>query len=376
MWTDMDRAAGYTWEADAARPKTPGLRDLTLNLGKTLGFGPSNPPRDIFGSPTSGPHGHHMPSHFLFASALAVATGLMASCSSTPDSPAGMNGIANGTAEAEPYVRTQAEERATGLALADLDRSIRAWNTLVLTGNEAKDGPRMGYLEEAIAHKAKAKIEVLIDQLETGPLVNRRIAATALGFSGKDDALSPLLNALEDTDDQVVANALLGLSILGNPKTPVGGVTRLFSDRDQTIEIRNNAGRTLRATSPNSLDEGGRSLVIESARAAIGDEEPSVVVYAMLLLAELKDTESLERISLRLDDPSPLVGRAASRAVAYIGSVDDRSKGPATRALVASLKRVDPRSVRPAVYRDLQNLSQVNYGDDVDAWIRYAANLP
>ncbi len=319
-----------------------------------------------------------MPSHpfFATAAALALATGFMASCSSTPDSSTGTNGIQNSAGEPEPYVKTQAEDRATGLALADLDRSIRAWNTLVLTGNAAKDGPRMGYLEEAIAHKAKAKIEVLIDQLETGPLVNRRIAATALGFSGKDDALSPLLNALEDTDDQVVANALLGLSILGNSKTPVGGVARLFSDRNQTIEIRNNAGRVLRATSPSSLDDSSRNLVVESARSAIGDEEPSVVVYAMLLLAELEDTDSLERIALRLDDPSPLVGRASSRALAYIGSVDDHSKGPATRALVASLKRVNSRTVRPAVYRDLQNLSQINYGDDIDAWIRYAANLP
>lgn len=314
-----------------------------------------------------------MPSHprFVTALTLAMVAGFMASCASTPESPSGVP-----LSDAEPIGKDRTDQRTTGLVLAELDRSIRAWNTLVLTGNPAKDNPRMGYLEEAIIHQAKSRLDMLIEQLESGPLVNRRIAATAIGFSGKDDALSPLLNALEDPDDQVVANALLGLSILGSPTTPIGGIARLFSDRSQTIEIRNNAGRTLRATSPNSLSESSRNLVIESACAAIGDEEPSVVVYAMLLLAELKDTESMDRIALRLDDPSPLVGRAASRSLAYIGSIDDHSKGPATRALVAALKRVDARTVLPSVYKDLQKLSQVNYGDDIDAWIRYAANLP
>lgn len=308
---------------------------------------------------------------FVAALTLALATGFTASCASTPESVTGTP-----ISSAEPITKDRSDNRATGLALAEFDRSIRAWNTLALTGNRAKDSARMGYLEESITHQAKFKMDTLIEQLESGPLVNRRIAAAALGFSDKDDALSPLLNALEDPDDQVVANALLGLSILGNPKTPIGGISRLFADRSQSVEVRNNAGRTLRATSPNSLDESSRNLVIEAARTAIGDEEPSVVVHAVLLLAELQDSASLKRIALRLDDPSPLVGCAASRALAYIGSIDDRSKGPATRALVASLKRVDARSVRPSVYKDLQNLSQVNYGDDLDAWIRYAANLP
>ena len=70
------------------------------------------------------------------------------------------------------------------------------------------------------------------------------------------------------------------------------------------------------------------------------------------------------------------MARAASRSLAYLGSVEITAKGPVVRALVASLPHVDPRAVRPYVFQDLQRLAGKNYGEDVELWLKYANSLP
>ena len=82
-----------------------------------------------------------------------------------------------------------------------------------------------------------------------------------------------------------------------------------------------------------------------------------MVMNSALLLAELIDADSILALSERLPHPSSNVARAASRSLAYLGSVEITAKGPVVRALVASLPHVDPRAVRPYVFQDLQRLA-------------------
>ena len=93
-------------------------------------------------------------------------------------------------------------------------------------------------------------------------------------------------------------------------------------------------------------------------------------------LAEVVDTNSVPELARALMDPTPLVARAASRALARIGSVDRKFEGQAARALTAALEVVDEDRVRPAILKDLQALAGKNYGDDVEEWVRYAQKLP
>lgn len=281
-----------------------------------------------------------------------------------------------GPTEIEPYTPLTVEQQAIGYALAELDGSIQKWNSMVLTGNEVKDGQRVQYLEEAIRYRAQESFEGLVEQIETGPVINRQIAATALGFTGTADALAPLLAALLDRDDQVVANALLGLSVLGHPETPVENIASKMSDRSQPTSVRVNAGRALRAIRVGHLQGEARAAVTGAARSGLGDEEPGVVMNSALLLAELLDADSILALSERLPHPSSNVARAASRSLAYLGSIEITAKGQVVRALVASLPHVDPRSVRPYVFQDLQRLAGKNYGDDVELWLKYANSLP
>ena len=315
---------------------------------------------------------------------LAIAAALFIGCSSTgggkSSSDRNIDGreveLLGGT-EPVPYDPTvTAEQRSAGILLAEIDQSLRAWNNIVLDGKAAEDLTRLDLLETTLRHKVRTNHGVLVDQLQTGALVNRQIAAAALGFSGDSESLPALLGALQDTNDDVVANALLGLSTLQSPNTQVGGIAKLFSDPSKPVNIRSNAGRTLRTIRLGNLDESSRAQVIEAARLALGDEEASVRVHGSLILAELVDKEAIQRISLLLMDPSPLVARAASRSIARIGSMDQSLKGRAARALTAFIDKVDRQNVRKSLLDDLQRMAQVNYGDNTDAWIEYAHKLP
>lgn len=313
--------------------------------------------------------------HLLTSLGIAVTLALLGGCASSGG--AEQKGGLYKPEDPEAISRFQDDDdRAVGFLLAGLSSSIEKWNALVLTGSAVQDGQRIRTLESAIRHQARQHLDDLVEQVTTGPPRNRQIAATALGFTESPDALSPLLAALLDTDQDVVANALLGVSILGHPQTPLGNITSLLTDPRQPSSVRANAGRALRNLGASRRPEAERVQVRDAARAGLADVDASVVMNSVLLLAELQDADSIPTIAEQLLHPSPTVARAAARALAFMGSADPRSKGPAVRALVGSMPRVDSKSVRPALLVDLQRLAGRNYGDDIDAWLKYANGLP
>ncbi len=323
------------------------------------------------------------PPNLIHSASLALAAALLLGCSSTGGGGAEEP---NPDASSVEWIGPEGREaydpeaikdrRKAGLLLAELDKSMRAWNNIVLDGKASQDLTRLDLLESTLRHETKTNHALLVDQLQSGPPINRQIAAAALGFSDNPKSLAPLLGALQDSNDDVVANALLGLSTLRSPKTQVGSIASLFTDKSRPINIRSNAGRTLRSLPLGSLDEESRQRVIEAARLALGDDEASVRVHGCLLLAEVVDTEAIQRLSVLLMDQATLVARAASRSIARIGSIDTKFKGQAARALTAHIDEVDRDNVRSALLDDLQRMAQVNYGDDTEAWLKYAHKLP
>lgn len=267
------------------------------------------------------------------------------------------------------------DQRKIGYVLAELDQRLRTWHGLVLSGSDARDAHQINVIEASIAHDASKHQSDLIDQLVTGPPNNRRVAAAALGFSGSTLALGPLLAALGDRDEEVVANALLSLGTLRDPATPLTSIADLMSEHTSPT-VRVNAGRALRALLARREDPAERDAVRTAARRGVADSEPAARMNALLLLAELVDRESFDTVALALNDDVPLVARAASRSVAFLGSTEAQLFGRAARVLAASLLRVDKTAVRPAVLGDLQRLGQRNYGDDTDAWLEWANRLP
>src|SRR5689334_4075278 len=131
-----------------------------------------------------------------------------------------------------------------GKVVAELDLQIRAWTNLKMTAATAEDRTKARELEKIISGSAHARRGELIDQLQTGPLANRIVAASALGFTRDPEALSPLVGALDDRNPEVVGNALLGLMILGNAGAPLDRICVLMRN-DSDPWVRTNAAQCL-----------------------------------------------------------------------------------------------------------------------------------
>ncbi len=258
-----------------------------------------------------------------------------------------------------------------GKVLSDLDLEIRAWTRFKMTAATPEERNKARELEKVITTKAHARRDELIDQLQTGPLANRVVAASALGFTHEPEALSPLVGSLDDKNPEVVGNALLGLMILGNKDAPLERICDLMRN-DSDPWVRTNAAQCL----SNLVQAGARaSCVLPCARLGISDPEPGVRSHSALVLAALVDIESLQALIDMVHDPVPLVTSAAVHSLVWIGRHDDRSKGRVARELVAMLDSTR-NPLRVQVQRGLVELAGVSYGNESKAWTEWAGRLP
>jgi len=313
----------------------------------------------------------------LAGAALGV-VGLCACASADKKKATDEAGLATTTQPADPTAfnpEIAKDRRRVGLLLAELDQKLRTWQGLVISGDRAKDAHKLAVVEKSIAYDAAKHEQDLVDQLLGGPPNNRRIAAAAIGFARSPATLGPLLAALQDSDIEVVTNALLSLGTLRDPATPLASIASLMAEHTDA-KVRVNAGRALRTLLPVVNDQSEFGAVRSAAQLALGDPEAPARTNALLLLAELRDTESLDRIALAIDDGVPMVAQAASRSVAFIGSHEPEHKGRAGRVLAAAFVRGANRNIRVTLLQDLQTLSGKNFGNDSDAWLEWANRLP
>lgn len=258
-----------------------------------------------------------------------------------------------------------------GMLLAEFDASIRAWNNLLLTAATAEDRRKARMLEDNLSRVTHQRRAEIIEQLESGPLNNRVVAASALGFTRDVEAQSPLIAALDDAYPDVVSNALLGLMLLGRTDTPLEPICRLMqSSPDESV--RRNAAQCMGSL----VQAGARSECVRgAARQGLSDVEPGVRSQSALLLATLVDQESIPPLCDRLYDDVPLVAAAAARAVAYIGGQSPTDKGTAARALSRAYE--DAKGpMRPHYRRALVDLAGIDYGVEPEKWGEWANRLP
>ena len=259
-----------------------------------------------------------------------------------------------------------------GKYMADLSTSINAWMEKTLTASTGKERKKQSILETNIGERVCIRQAEIVEELETGSVKNRIIAAAALGFCGDPAVLSPLLTALDDPEEKVVGNALMGLGLLNSPGTPLHPIGELlrYSANPRT--------RWSAADCALSLIAGGadQSGIVEAARAGLTDaQEPMVRTQCALILALIGDTESIDALAVLLYDEYPLVSKSAAQSLAYIGTRQDKSAGAAARALVAALAEGD-RDLRLRVHPSLARLSGRDYGLDVEEWQSWADKLP
>jgi HEAT repeat protein len=306
----------------------------------------------------------HRPFRFLATSALVAAGCASAqhSNASDADNPAHPIG---------PIVEATNKPEPIGKLLANLDLQMRAWNAKYLSAQTPQDRNKATDLEKSlitITHKRRAEI---IQQLESGPLNNRIVAASALGFTRDPEALSPLLAALEDDHDEVVGNALLGLMLLGQKDTPLDKICSLLqSSPDEGV--RRNAAQCLAAL----VQSGDRAeCVLPAARQGLADVDPGVRSQCILVLATLVDRPSVPAICDRLFDDTPLVAAAAARAVAFVGGQSAPDKGTCARALAKAYSEIRG-PMRTQMRRALVELAGSDHGNEPEEWVAWASRLP
>jgi hypothetical protein len=269
-------------------------------------------------------------------------------------------------------VEATKKPESIGKLLADLNSSIKAWNNLSLAAQTPKDQARGREIElhiQTVAHQRRAEI---VNELQSGPLNNRIVAAAALGFTREPEAQGPLLVALDDPHPEVVSSALVGLWLLQRADTPIEKICPFLAS-EQDDNVRSNAALLVAW-----LTEHGSkgSCELPAARMGLLDKSPTVRTHSALIIANRLDADSMQALIDRLDDDTSLVCAAAVRAITYIGKNVPQAKGAAARGLVKAWVSVKDDARQAVMFRGLVDLAQSNYGSDEKEWIKWAERLP
>lgn len=274
--------------------------------------------------------------------------------------------------EPEPYVPLPDEEPPTiGYFLTLFDGWLLRWSDLKLSAATPKDQNELLALETHMRTQALERSGELLEVLEAGAPLNRRIAAAALGFSGDPKVLGALLAALSDGDPELAQKALLAIGVLCVPETPLGGI-RLHLLGEGDGWTRNNAAFAMLA-----LARGGNrsSELAESCRLALSDEEPGVRAQCASALGVVADTQAIPILSDLLFDRANLVALASCISLARIGREHLAHKGSVARTLAAALGRVGADR-RQHFVGALRWLSGIDLGEDAESWLEWAHKLP
>ena len=262
---------------------------------------------------------------------------------------------------------------STGELLMETDGILRAWTQAKLDPGE--DGRKRRALEEELRRISTARFEELVSELETGPQKNRQVAAMALGFSGREEALGPMLAALDDDWEEVRQNAMLGLGLLSDPATPLEPLLRELSGGEVGLTRNNAAFAVLRLVSDHEELRTTEDMA-QTLRSALHDPEPGVRVQAATTLRLVDDGGSLEDLGDRIADDQPLVAVAALRAVGAIGERVDTSRGRAARLLYEAW-RDHKGTLRTRAKIEMLRLSGgLDYGEVEADWRDWAYRMP
>lgn len=165
----------------------------------------------------------------------------------------------------------------------------------------------------------------------------RMAAATALGKIGDADAVGPLVQRLNDSDERVRVRAARSCGRIGDPRAVEPLIERLS---DPVVDVR-------RATA-NALGRIGTQQSIDALRRLLDDESEAVRRIAVDGLGNSSDPRAAKSLIEALDDESEGVARGA-----VLSLVELLSNAPAKRshemreAAVETLETADADRVIP-----------------------------
>lgn len=326
---------------------------------------------------------------------LLLASLALAACSTPPESAPSSTDPLGGVLDAPEFLDVpteiaRAQELSIGAFLGEVGVRVEAWTAARLNGDEERER----LLRQVLQFECSKRQRELVDQLQTGPVRNRSLAAVGLGFTNRRsvlqadlttievdsgaEALGPLLGAISDPDPEVSANALMGLGILARPETPLGPLCAMLVGAEEPWRRGNAAfalSAILEASDEEAIDPERAALAREACLRALSDSDLSVRAQCAASLGIVGDGESLAFLGDALDDDVALVGQAAGTALVRLARAEPTWKGRVGRLLAARLDLVRPTRRDTVIYA-LVLLAGRHLGEDAEVWQDWARNLP
>ena len=274
----------------------------------------------------------------------------LAACNTTeeepvtgPDTDTTTNGTAtsgaDASSEAANTVPASPTRERTERRL-QLERSLDQWWVAFQRQEFAKADGLATALEQFVN---KYMDEIVADLSHQNPRW-RKIAASGLGFSGRNEAVAPLMKSLRDPFAEVVLGGLLSLGRLAEAGKEVDAtqVTPYLGHAD--ADIRSNAALVL----VHATKKGQGELFLPLT-GAMEDSDPGVRVHVAAALGALGDADAVPFLLRGLKDRMALVRIRSAYALARIGdnraipdlivALDDSSED-VSKAAYKSLKRM------------------------------------
>lgn len=319
----------------------------------------------------------HSSKGLLPPSAIALTIALLGACSSADsgkEKPQKDPAIEARAKEEEARRKEQlARDSDFDLVLLRIDKALAEYATNVAKSENIKATRRADSLRQYLEVQTKRFSKDLLRALGSDALRQRSISAAALGFTGDDEMVEPLVNALDDPEAMVRSNAALGLGQIQSPSTPLTRLAQMALDEKATIEERRAAAWTIYqiqvAVRPKGfvpLKEAPFSTLW--ARLLEGDtleKDGILTVQSLRGLGMLRDPSILDSAARYLSHPKALVRQAALVAVA-------RSRNRRGAPLVLPLLSTNETNpnVRLTARKALKALTgdRVDHEYDLKAW--------
>jgi len=287
---------------------------------------------------------------------------LLGACE-TSATPAGGPSTEEPTAQEalpEPDLPVPENTRERTRRLLDVERATDGW----FIASQRQEYQSRDNYERLLRTYTADHFDAIVSDLKHGNQRYRRAMSAALGFSGRPEAVEPLIQALQDQYYEVVLHALLSLYHLakdGIPFNPEAVAPYLGHPRP---EVRSNAALALaQVVGPDSPPSLRLALI-----SACQDSDAATRVHAAAALGALGDPEAFPHLVNALNDPVQLVRIRAILAmghlkvpesVPYLIEVLERPKEKddvkksAAKALSILTNRSDCLSTDPEVWIDL-----------------------
>lgn len=271
------------------------------------------------------------------------------------------------TAARDDFIERLAERMAaperedTPELMNSLEQMIPAWQS-EQRANRARP------IENVVSIKVITHFDQVLEAFKTGDRNRRLVAAWALGFSRVPEnargivsphpaAVSALVAALDERDDELLRNDLLALWKLGDTSVPISPMLDLMVQHHDA-DVRASAALALQTV----LTQGTAPQAADAVQVALSDSDPKVRLHAASIARRFPQPATTARIQELLGtEASPLV--RANMALA-LGAARARPAGPTLVAMLRSPQAIESSSARQA----LAQVYGVDRGADPDAW--------